>query len=129
MQPRSLEQRVTMLEQQMQELRELPTRVAGVELQIVQLREEMQVAFSAIRSELREEVGSLHGRADGLHGRVDGLHGKIDGLRAEMLGIRDDLRGEIRAGNQETRDFMRMLYEHQQTNIRTIGEGKKGRKR
>ena len=106
----------------MQELRELPARVAGVELQILQLREEMQVAFSAIRSELHEEVG-------GLHGRVDGLHGKVDGLRAEMLGIRDDLRGEIRAGNQETRDFMRMLYEHQQTNIRTIGEGKRGRKR
>ena len=92
----------------MQELRELPARVAGVELQILQLREEMQVAFSATRSE---------------------LNGKVDSLRAEMLGIRDDLRGEIRAGNQETRDFMRMLYEHQQTNIRTIGEGKKGRKR
>ena len=90
MQPRSLEQRVTMLEEQMQELRELPARVAGVELQILQLREEMREAFSATRSELRDE---------------------------------------IRAGDQATRDFMRMLFEHHQTNLRTIGEGTKKRKR
>ena len=99
MQPRSLEQRVTMLEEQMQELRELPARVAGVDLQILQLREEMQEAFSATRSE----------------------------LRGEMHSIRDELRAEIRAGDQETRDFMRMLFEHHQTNLRTIDEGKKGR--
>src|SRR6187402_2877193 len=93
-QPRSLEQRVTMLEEQMQEIRGLPARVAGVELQIVQLREEMRESFSATRSELRGE-----------------MHGIRDELRAEMRGVRDDLRVEIRAGDQETRDFMRMLYE------------------
>lgn len=97
MQPRSLEQRVTMIEGQMQELRGLPARVAGVEWQIVQLREEMREAFSATRS----EVG-----------------GKVDGLRAE-----------IRAGDQETRDFMRALYEDTKATIRTMGEGKAGRKR
>ena len=90
-----------MLEQQMQELRELPTRVAGVELQILQLREEMREAFSATRSE----------------------------LRGEMHSIRDELRAEIRDGDQATRDFMRMLYEEYKTTLRTIGEGKKGRKR
>ena len=78
-----------MLEEQMQELRELPARVAGVELQIVQLREEMREAFSATRSELR---------------------------------------GEIRVGNQETRDFMRAIYERIRTDIRTMGEGAEGRK-
>ena len=92
----------------MQELRELPARVAGVELQVLQLREEMQVAFSALRSELHEEVG---------------------GLRGEMHGIRDDLREETRAGNQATRDSMRALYEDALTRMATIGEGKKGRKR
>ena len=85
----------------MQELRELPARVGGVELQILQLREEMQVGFSATRSD----------------------------LRAEMHGMRDKLLVEIRTGDQATRDFMRMLFEHQQTNLRTIGEGKKARKR
>ena len=77
----------------MQELRKLPARVAGVELQIVQLREEMREAFSATRE--------------------------------EMTGIR----GEIRAGDQATRDFMRMLYEEALTRIATIGEGTKEPKR
>jgi len=96
----------------MQELRELPARVAGVELQIVQLREEVREAFSATRSDLRGE-----------------MHGIRDELRAEMHGIRDDLRTEIRAGNQATRDSMRALYEEALTRMATIGEGKKGRKR
>ena len=53
MQPRSLEQRVTFLEQQMQGLRDLPARVAGVELQILQLRDEMRLEISATREGLR----------------------------------------------------------------------------
>ena len=101
-----------MLEEQMQEIRGLPARVAGVELQIVQLREEMRESFSATRSELRGEI-----------------HGIRDELRAEMRGVRDDLRVEIRAGDQETRDFMRMLYEELTTTLKTIGEGTKGRRR
>jgi hypothetical protein len=110
-----------MLEEQMQELRELPARVAGVELQIVQLRHEMQEAFSATRSE-------FGGKVNGLHGRMDGLR---DELRTETHGIRDELLAEIRLGDQATRDFMRMLFEHHQSNLRTIGEGtpRKGRKR
>ena len=79
-----------MLEEQMQEISGLPTRVAGVELQIVKLREEMREALFATRS---------------------------------------DLRAEIRAGDQETRDFMRMLYEELTTTLKTIGEGTKGRRR
>ena len=100
-----------MLEEQMQELRELPARIAGVELQIVQLREAMQEAFSATRSE---------------------LGGKVEGLRVEMHGIRDELRAEIRTGGiQQLKDFMLMLYEDNKSSIRTIGEGapRKGRKR
>ena len=53
MPPRSLEQRVTFLEQQMQELADLPARVAGVELQILQLRDEMRVESSATWEGLR----------------------------------------------------------------------------
>ena len=92
----------------MQELRELPARVAGVELQIMQLREEMRESFSATRSE---------------------FNGKVDGLLADLHGSREELRIEIREGDQATRDFMRMLYEEYKTTLRTIGEGKKGRKR
>ena len=123
----------------MQELRGLPARVAGVELQIVQLREEMRESFSAIRTELGGKVDGLHGRMDDLHGRMDGLrdelrtetHGIRDDLRAEMRGMRDELMTEIRDGDQATRNFMKTLFEHHQSNLRTIGEGtpRKGRKR
>jgi ribosomal protein S6E (S10) len=91
----------------MRELREIPARIAGVESQIVQLRQEMQESFSAIRSELGE-------KADGR---------QIDGLRVELL-------TEIRGGDQATQNFMKVLFEHHQANLRTIGEGtpRKGRK-
>lgn len=61
-QPRHVEQRVSVLEEQMQELRELPARVAGVDLQIVQLREEMKTSFTAVRAEMRESLTAV--RAD-----------------------------------------------------------------
>jgi DNA-binding winged helix-turn-helix (wHTH) protein len=47
-----------MLERQMQEMRDLPDRVAGLESQIVQLRQEMRDEFSATRAELRGELAS-----------------------------------------------------------------------
>lgn len=72
-----------MLEQQMQELRDLPARVTGLESQILQLRDEMRDGFSAIRSELR-------------------------------------------AANEETRNFMRALYEDALARIATMGKGKEG---
>jgi hypothetical protein len=97
-----------MLEDQMQELRELPARVAGVELQNLQLRGEMREAFSATRTE---------------------LGGKVEGLRVEMHGIRDELQTEIRTGYQQLKDFMLMLYEDNKSSIRTIGEGTPKRKR
>ena len=95
---------------------------------------------------LHARVDDLHGRMGGLHARVDDLHGRMDSLRdelrTEMHGIRDELRtethgirdellAEIRLGDQATRDFMRMIFEHHQSNLRTIGEGtpRKGRKR
>jgi hypothetical protein len=132
-----------MLEEQMQEIRGLPARVAGVELQIVQLREEMRESFSAIRTELGGNVDGLYGRMDGLrdelrtemHGIRDELrtemHGIRDDLRAEMRGMRDELLTEIRDGDHATRNFMKTLFEHHQSNLRTIGEGtpRKGRKR
>ena len=115
-----------MLEEQMQELRELPARVAGVELQIVQLRHEMQESFSATRSELGGKVDGLHERIDGL--RVE-MHGVRDELRTEMHGIRDELLTEIRGGDQATQNFMKVLFEHHQSNLRTIGEGAPQKKR
>jgi cell division protein FtsB len=45
-----------MLEQQMQEMRELPERMTALESQILQLRHEMRDEFSAVRSEFRGEL-------------------------------------------------------------------------
>ena len=67
----------------MREVWDLPKRMAGVESQILQLREETRDGFSAIRSELL---------------------------------------AEIRAGNQESRNFMRAVYEDALARIATMGE-------
>ena len=50
---RSLTERVHILEQNVQGLETLPARMAAVEAQILQLREEMRDEFSAVRAEIR----------------------------------------------------------------------------
>ena len=80
MQPRSIEERLTMLERQMQEMRELPERVTKLASQILQLREEMREELSAIRTEMK-------------------------------------------AADDETRVFMRVLYEDVLSRLEAIGEG------
>jgi hypothetical protein len=50
----TLPERVTVLEQKVEELASLPSRVGALELQIGQLRDEMRVEFSAVRAEIRE---------------------------------------------------------------------------
>ena len=78
MQPRSLEDRVTLLEKNLQGL---PDRVGALETQVtaltgefVQFRGEVRLEFSATREELRKEI------RDG----DNALHKKIDELGAEM---------------------------------------------
>jgi hypothetical protein len=81
-----LKDRVSILEQQMEGLRGLPDRVAAVEVQIVQLRVDMNVGFSALGKELR---------------------------------------GEIKAGDEETRRLMRVLHEEVIARIALLGEGRR----
>ena len=54
--PQDLEKRVEILEDRVDLLEELPARVAGLESQVVQLRDEMRAEFSAVRTELRQEI-------------------------------------------------------------------------
>jgi hypothetical protein len=49
----TIENRVDRLEGQVMELKKLPQRLGGLESQIVQLRTEMRMEFSAVREELR----------------------------------------------------------------------------
>jgi hypothetical protein len=129
-----------MLEEQMQALRDLPARVSGVESQILQLREEMQVGFSAIRTEFRGELHELgaalraemHGMRDDLraemHEMRDDLraemHGMRDDLRAEMQGMRNELRADIVTANLETQNLMRVLHEQAKADMRVMSEGR-----
>ena len=96
-----LTDRVTILERKVEELASLPVRMAAVELQIRQLRDEMRGEFSAIRRELT----SL--------------------FRAELVGNTDSLRAEIREGDEETRRFMRVLHEDVIARIAALGDARR----
>jgi len=177
----TLTERVTILEQKVNEFASLPSRVAGVELQIVQLRGEMQGGFSAVRQEMavmrddlrselhrelhgirselggireelggnrgeldgiHEELGSIRGELDGIHGELGGIHGELDGIHGELGSIRgelggihgelngihgkfDGLRTEIRTGDEETRRYMRVLYEDLIARIAALGDARR----
>jgi predicted nuclease with TOPRIM domain len=144
-------ERIRILEQRVAGLESLPGRVTAVERQIVQLREEMRDGFSAIRQEmtsevgglrgefgelrgefgelrgefgeLRGEVGELRGEVGELRGEVGELRGEVDELRDKVDKVRGELRAEIRAGDEETRRFMRVLHEEVIARIAAIGEG------
>ena len=74
-----LERRVEILEERMDQLQDVPVRLASVEVQIVQLRGEMQGGFSALRTEIREVK---------------------DALRTEMRELGDALRTEMRESDE-----------------------------
>ena len=88
MQPRSLDDRVTLLENKMQGLDE---RVGRLEMQVTELTDQF-VQF-------REEV------------------------RGEFSATRETLRREIRAGDDETRQLMRILHEDLVARIALIDRG------
>ena len=67
MQTRSVEERLTMLEGQMQHLRDLPERVTNLESQFVQLRQEIRDGFSAIQSDMKERFVELGAQMRMLH--------------------------------------------------------------
>lgn len=94
---RTLTERVEILEKHVHALETLPARVTAVELQVVQLRNEMRVEFSAVRQEMSVMAAGL--------------------------------REEIRAGDEETRRYMRVLHEEVIGRLATIQEGRRGRKK
>ena len=100
MQERLVIERLQILERKVELLEALPARVTAVELQLVQLRGEMHVEFSAIRAEMATGLDAL----------------------------RDQLRDEIRSGDTETRRYMRVLHEEVVARIATIQEGSRSRK-
>lgn len=82
-----------MLERRTEILEQLPERVTALEAQIVQLRDEMRVEFSATRAE----------------------------TRAGDERMIQTLRQEIRDGDEETRRFMRILHEEVLERMKFLG--------
>lgn len=78
MQPRSIEDRVALLENEMQALRDLPGRLTSLEAQMMQFRAEVRGEFSATREEFHQEIGRVE---SSLHKKFDT---RLDELGAEM---------------------------------------------
>ncbi len=86
----------------MAKLEQLPERVDGLALQIVQLRTEMHDEFSTVRAE---------------------MHDGLSAVRTEMHDEFSAVREEIRLGDEETRRYMRGLHEDVISRLATIQEG------
>jgi hypothetical protein len=85
-----LERRVEILEEKMDQPRDVPTRLASVESQIVQLRAEMHSGFSAVRVEM-EGLGTS--------------------LGTEMRALNDETRVEMRVLHEEVISRIALLQE------------------
>jgi predicted nuclease with TOPRIM domain len=144
----SLPGRVTAVERQIVQLREemrdgfsairqeMTSEVGGLRGEFGELRGEfgelrgefgeLRGEFGELRGEfgeLRGEFGKLRGEFGELRGEVDELRGEVDELRDKVDKVRGELRAEIRAGDEETRRFMRVLHEEVIARIAAIGEG------
>ena len=115
-------ERLDELERKVDLLETVPTRMTDLEGQIVQLRGELHDGFSAIRTELR---GEMQGIATGVLGE---MHAIADDLRAEMHALHRATLEAIKAGDEETRCQMRVLFEEAISRIATIGEALKPRR-
>ena len=122
---KSLEDRVSVLENEMEGLRGLPDRVASLEVNILQFRTDVRGEFSALRQEIQRMAETLRGemRLD-MQGTAQTLRGEMQGmaqtLRGDMQGMAQTLRAELRAGDAETRRYMRVLHEEVLSRIANI---------
>lgn len=119
----SLMERIEILETKVEALEALPAHVAGLESQIVQLRDELRGESSAIRVEVTSLGETLRGEMRDLG---ETLRGE---MRDQGETLRADLRAEIRSGDQETRRYMRVLHEDLLARIALLGEARRPRKK
>jgi hypothetical protein len=120
MPPSPLTRRVQFLEDKVERLEQLPARIDVIELQILQLRGEVRVEFSATRE-------SLDGLRDGFRGEMQQLHAqalaRIALTEQALLHEMGQLDERAASRDAETRRVMRVLYEDLIDRIATLGEG------
>lgn len=114
MQPKSLDDRVTLLEKQMQGL---PEKFAALEGQFLLFRTEVRGEFSTLRKEFRADL-KAEGEAIRNELRKE-IHDGDDMLHREIV----ELRKDMREGDEETRRYMRVLHEEVLDRIKTISRG------
>jgi hypothetical protein len=114
----SLVIRMDMLERRVEVLEQLPARVAAVESQIAQLRDEMRSEFSATRATTRE-------------GDEQVTRTLRDEIRDSNENTVRMLHDEIRAGDEETRrvltERMESLFDAHERHMRLLHEDLVGR--
>ncbi len=106
-----------MLEERVTSLEELPPRMGGLELQIVQLRTEMHAEFSAVRGEIRlvdVRLGSVEA------GQREEIRSLGTGLREEIHSVETGLRLAIDEAQVQTR----VLFEDFVARLAVVDEGK-----
>ena len=110
--------RVEALERRVTSLEELPARVDGLALQILQLGEALQAGFSEIRAETRQLIQASKEETLQL----------IQASKAETLQLiqasEDETRLLAREGDEETRRLMRVLHEDVIARIALINESR-----
>jgi len=113
-----------MLEERVTSLEELPPRMAGRELQIVQLRTEMHAEFSAVRGDIRSvdvRLGSVEAGLREEIRSVDVRLGSVEaGLREEIRSVETGLRQAIGEAQVQTR----VLFEDFVARLAVVDEGK-----
>jgi hypothetical protein len=88
---RTIDERVTILEHKVANLETLPARVEGVELQIVQLRVDMNAGFSALHEAIR--AGATE-------------------TRSEMRSLNEQTHSQMTALHEDTKADVRLVAEH-----------------
>jgi hypothetical protein len=89
------------------------------------IRDEMRAESSAIRGELRQESSALR---EEMRAESSAIRGE-GGEGMSLARLRDELREEIRDGDEETRRQMRVLHEDLVGRIALIKEGRPRRKK
>jgi archaellum component FlaC len=118
----TLTQRVEALEHKVHGLATLPARVGAVERELKEFRADVDAEFGRVHV----EFGRVHVEFGKVHTELAGGRDEFATVRDEFATVRSEfatVRSEIRQGDEETRRYMRVLYEELVERIKIMGEG------
>jgi len=123
--------RVTILEQKVERLEQLPQQIDALASQILQFREDVRLELSGLRADMRAGAEETRrGLRDEIRAGDEETRRVLrDEIRAGDEETRRVLREEIRSGDEETRQLMRVLHEDLIGRIALLNEARKGPKR